>query len=217
MRSALVAFAVAFAAGLVVLLAIGVLEQRSEAFTLGVAPTSPLTLPHGGEVCQRSIERPTPFSRVRLELASRRRSTPDLHVRVFSRDRLLAGGPSSGALGGRRAVVVTVGDVPAGARISVCVRNSGRRAVQLYGNSGMANPTSAAFRGGTRVDFDMDLAFLRPTDVSLISLVGDIVSRASLFRGEWIGAWTVWVVMALLLTAFPLLLYRALDDVERNP
>ena len=41
-----------------------------------------------------------------------------------------------------------------------------------------------------------------------------MVSRAALFRGEWIGPWAVWLVVVLLLTAFPLLLYRALRAVE---
>ena len=215
MRRASVAFVVVFAAGLVLLLVVGLLQQRSEAFTLGVAPVAPLTLPRDAEVCQRSIDPATIFSRVELEVDSGRRSPPLFEVRVLAKGRPLADGRSAGVLGGRRAVVVTVGEVPARGPISVCLHNTGRRRFDVYGNSGMAHPGSAAFLDGEPVDYDLDLTFLRPTNVSLISLAGDMVRRASLFRGEWIGTWSLWLVAVLLLTAFPLLLYLALQAVGR--
>lgn len=215
MRKASVVFVVVFAAGLVLLLAVGVLEQRSEAFTLGVVPTEPLDLAPNAEVCQNSIDVPTAFSRVRIEVESGQRSPPLFEVRVLSGNRELGEGSSSGALGGRREVVVTVGEVSVLGPISVCVRNTGEHPLQVYGNSGAANPASASSLDREHIDYDMDVRFLRATDVSLITLAGDIVARASLFRGEWIGPWSVWLTLALLLTAFPLLLYRALRDVDR--
>ena len=214
MHRATLAFAVVFAAGLGLLLALGLLEQRSEAFTLGVEPASPLKLSPGAEVCQRSIEPPAGFSRVTLEVVSKPGRAPTFDVRVLSRGRQVAGNPAVGTLSGERTPVVTVGDVPAGDRISVCVENTGQRAFQVLGNSGLAHPPSAAYRRDKQIDYDMALVFLRPSDASLLSLTGDMVERAALFRGEWIGAWSVWVVVALLLTAFPLLLYRAVRNVE---
>jgi hypothetical protein len=214
MRRATLAFTVVFAAGLCLLLALGLLEQRSEAFTLGVEPALPLKLSPGAKVCQRSIEPPAGFSRVRLEVVSKPGPAPRFDVRILSRGRQVAGNPALFTLSGERTVVVTVGDVPAGGRIDVCVENTGRRAFQVLGNSGLAHPPSAAYRGEKQIDYDLGLVFLRRSDTSLLSLAGDMVERASLFRGEWIGAWAVWVVTASLLTAFPLLLYRALRAAE---
>jgi hypothetical protein len=214
MRRAALAFAVVFAAGLGLLLVLGMLEKRSVAFTLGVEAVLPLGLSPGGEVCQRSIEPPAGFSRVRLEVVSKPGPAPRFDVRVLSRGRQVAGNPAVDTLSGERTPVVTVGNVPAGDRISVCVENTGQRTFQVLGNSGLAHPASAAYRREKQIDYDLGLAFLRRSDASLLSLIGDMVERASLFRGEWIGAWSVWVVTALLLTAFPLLLYRALRAVE---
>jgi hypothetical protein len=215
MRSASRAFAVAFAIGLSVLLAVGAVVQRSEAFTLGVAAASPVTVVRGAELCQRSIEVPAPFSRVRLEVDSERGPAPSFDVLVLSSGRQVAGNPVAGALSGRRALVVTVGDVPEGSRISVCVRNTGPRPLHVYGNSGVAHPSSVADLDGEPIDYDMDLTFLRGSDASLLTLIGDMVERASLFRGEWIGTWSVWVVVLLLLTAFPFLLGMAMRSVWR--
>lgn len=208
-------FAAVFASGLVVLLVVGVLEQRSEAFTLGVTPASPITLPRGAELCQRSIESSAAFSRVRLQVDSKPGPAPGFDVRVVSRGRELAHASAVGILSGRRPAVITVGSVPEGGQISVCVRNTGRPRLQVYGNSGLAHPASSAYLDGEPIEEDLSLVFLRPREATLLSLTGDMVSRASVFRGEWIGAWSVWLVVILLTTAFPLLLYRALRDVER--
>lgn len=208
------AFAVVFAAGLVLLVGVGLLEQRTQAFTLGVTPAAPLALSPGAEICQRSIDPPAGFSRVMLEMVSERGPAPRFDVRVLSRGRQVARTPAVGTLSGARKPVVTVGNVPAGHRISVCVENTGRRAFQVLGNSGLAHAPSAAYLRGKQIDYDMALVFLRPSDTSLLSLTGDMVERAALFHGEWIGAGSVWVVVALLLIAMPILLYRGLRAVE---
>jgi hypothetical protein len=215
MPRASASFAVVFAVGVVLLLAVGLLERRSEAFTLGVTPVTPLTLARGSEVCQRSIEPPTGFASVRLDIGSPMRSVPVLDVRVLSGGRQLARDPSASTLGGRRTLQVPLGEVPAQGPISVCVRSVGRHRVEIYGNAQQASPGSSAYLDGKAIDYDMSLVFLRSGEVSLISLAGDIASRASLFRGPWIGPWSVWLIATALLTAFPLLLYRALRDIER--
>ena len=87
--------------------------------------------------------------------------------------------------------------------------------MRLFGNSGAAHPASAAYLGEEPIEYDVAMEFLRPTAVSVLSLTTDMVGRASLFKGEWIGAWSVWWVVALLVSAFPLLLFGALRDTER--
>ena len=142
---------------------------------LGVAPATPLNLSPGAELCQRSIERPGGFSRVRLEVVSkpgRLRGSTYGSGRAVGRS---PGIPPCGTLSGSANPVVTVGNVPAGDRISVCVENSGQRAFRVLGNSGDAHPPSAAYRGEKRIDYDMALVVLRPSDSSLLSLAGDMV------------------------------------------
>ena len=205
------AFAVVFAMGLILLLCLATFERRPEAFALGVAPLQPLSVAPSAVACQRSIEPPADFDRVRLEVASRGLAPPVYEVTVLSRGRVLARDRSSRTIGGRIADVARVGEVPAGESISLCVRNSGRRRLELYGNSGASNASSATYLQGERLDFDIDLRFLRPEDASLLSLAGDMVGRAALFRGEWIGPWSVWPIVLLLVTGFPFLLFRALQ------
>lgn len=217
MRRASRAFALAFGIGILLLLCIGALERRTEAFTLGVEPTGPASLPRGEEICQRPIEVSAGFSRIYLEPGSERGPAAafDVRVRRLPSGRQLAEGGFPGGYEGRRTAVITVGDVRAGSRISVCIRNAGVRPLQVYGSSGLSNPSSAAHYRGEAIDFDLALVFLRSDDASLLSLTNDIIARASLFRGAWVGAWAGWLILALLLTAFPLLLFRALRDVER--
>jgi hypothetical protein len=104
--------------------------------------------------------------------------------------------------------------VSPGKSISFCLRNTGRRSLEVYGNGGKANPGSVAYLRGKPIDYDLDLRFLRPDDTSLLGSTGDVVSRAALFRGEWVGPWAAWLVLVLLLTAFPISLYRALRGVS---
>ncbi len=214
MPRASLAFAAVFATGVVLLLALGSIERRAEAFTLGVAPVSPLAVPPGAQVCQRSIEPPTEFDRVRLEVGSEGPAPPVFVARLLADGRALARASSSRTIGGRIAVVAPVGVGTTDSPISFCLRNTGRRPLQVFGNDGAAHPASSASLNGKEIDYDIDLRFLRANDASLLSLTGDMVTRASLFRGEPIRPWAVWLVVGLLLTAFPLLLYRALRAVE---
>lgn len=208
------AFVVVFAAGLVLLFILASLERRAEAFTLGVAPASPLTVLPGAQVCQRSIDPPAAFDRVRLEVGSKGSRPPVFLARLISNHRVLARDPSSRTIGGRIAVVAQMGEVSTDRPVSFCLRNTGRRALTVYGNVGAAHPASSAFLKGKDIDYDLDLRFFRAEEKTMLSLAGEIVSRAALFRGEWIRPWGVWLVAVLLIIAFPLLLVRGLRAVE---
>ena len=208
-------FAVVFVAGVILVLALGAFERRSEAFTLGVAPVQALTLSPNAEVCQRPIHPPAAFDRIRLEVGSQGPAPPVFQIRLLSEGRVLAREESSRTIGGRLAVVARVGDVPAGVSVAFCIRNSGRRPIELYGNGGAANGLSAAYRQGRRLDYDLDLRFLRKEDATLLALTGDMVERSALFRGDWVRPSAVWLLIILLLTALPWLLYRALGAAEQ--
>ena len=76
-------FALVFAAGLAALLCVGLVERRSEAFTLGVKPVTPLYARGGSTVCQGPIEVVEDFSAVRLTIGAAVVSSPPARVEVL--------------------------------------------------------------------------------------------------------------------------------------
>ena len=215
MPRASLAFAVVFATGLILLLALGSLERRAEVFTLGVAPVGPLSVPPRTEVCQRSIDPPGKFDLVRLEVGSQGAAPPVFDVtpavgRPSTRPRLF---PSHHRRPDRRGREGGHGVRRRSDRVLPAKHWSPPHSRSM---ATMAQPTRRVRPSWreSRIDYDLDLRFLRADDASLLSLAGDMVRRAALFRGQWIEPWAVWLVVVLLLTAFPLLLYRALRAVE---
>ena len=87
-------FALVFAAGLAALLCVGLVERRSEAFTLGVKPVTPLYARGGSTVCQGPIEVVEDFSAVRLTIGAAVVSSPPARVEVL--DARPAGGSRAG-------------------------------------------------------------------------------------------------------------------------
>ncbi len=60
------------------------------------------------------------------------------------------------------------------------------------------------------------LEFQRAEPRSLAGLLPAMFDRAALFRAEWVGAWTYWVLALLCVFAVPLLLVRALRSAVRD-
>jgi hypothetical protein len=60
----------------------------------------------------------------------------------------------------------------------------------------------------------MFLTFGRRHPTTALSLVPTMFRRAGLFHGGWVGAWTYWLLAALVALAVPALLVRALRDAE---
>lgn len=213
MRSATRTFAAVFGLGVVALLCIGLVERQSEAFTLGVQPVTALYLSDGSTLCQGPIEVPTDFSGLRLTVAAAVVSSPPARVEVLdanSGERLARGKLRGGYPSDTTEAPVELGPVPAGKRIRVCLHGSGRGGLLVFGNASAAVRGSGVTLNGRPRERDIDIVFLREDSASVLSLVGEMVPRAALFHGGWVGSWTIWALMALLLTAFPALLALAL-------
>lgn len=210
-RAAVVCLAV-FASGLAALAAVSLLDRREQAFTLGVTPSRDVVRLAGGDtVCQGPIDAAVGFDAVALTLAAPRPPAPPVTVRVLAGRRELAVGSAGGYGPGRTAVVVKLDHVEGGRRIAVCLTAGGREGrAAVYGNSGLAVRGGRAVLNGRRRPADLQIAFLREEAVSLLSLVPEMVRRASLFHGAAVGVGLVWVVLALVLTALPALLALAL-------
>jgi hypothetical protein len=191
MRSPLVTFGAVFGIGVVALLAFATLEKRDEAFTLGVAPALPIEAPAGKTLCQRPIDVPVAFDRAEVTLAD--------------------GSVDEGVVRDARGGAPIPAPIGEGRRIQVCVRGP----ATVLGNAELASRSSEAVLGGKPLKSDMAVVFMRAESRSLLSLVPDIVSRASLFHGSWVRPWVLGVLGVLLLTAFPLLLAAALRESSR--
>jgi hypothetical protein len=211
---AFAAVALAAVAGVVLTAAT---DKHDLAFTLGVVTTGiAVDIPPGGEACQRPIHVPAGFGAVRVRTGTFFRPPPplDLTVKDAATRRPLAHtrfhpGPEQISIR-----TVRVARVPAGRDVSVCFRNAGRRVAGLYGGEG--TPGSEALLSGKRVELDIDLVFLREQPASALSLVPEMFRRAALFHPGWVGAWTFWLLAALIVLLVPALLARALATAERD-
>jgi hypothetical protein len=89
------------------------------------------------------------------------------------------------------------------------VANRGRVNAALYGGPDLAARTSTASLEGQPAGTDISLLFLRSHPASSLSLLPAIFRRAALFRPSWIGAWTFWLLAAVVTLLVPLLLALA--------
>lgn len=200
-------------AALLALLVAGLALERRDAFTLGVVPLAPVVdLERGAEACQGPIDVPERFARVRVIAGSERGAQPSFDLRVLS----ASGGASLGrgrAEPGRRqrpSVSVGVGDVPAGRRVRVCVRNRGPSRLLLFGSNPLGSRSSETRIAGRPIDADLALVFERAEPEPLLAALPRMVERASLFHGGFATPWLYWVLGVAVVVGGPLLLARAL-------
>ena len=216
-------FALVFAAGLVALLCVGLVERRSEAFTLGVQPVTPVYVRAGSTVCQGPIDVVEDFSAVRLTIGAAVVSSPPARVDVLDARtgrRLASGTLASGYPSEAQAVRVDLAPIQAGETIRICLHVTGRSALLVYGNADAAARGTTATLNGRPRQMDLDIVFLREDRTSVLALTGTIMRRAALFHGGWVGTWTIWLLALLAVTAFPALLALAIrraDEPEDQP
>jgi hypothetical protein len=199
MRSVLVAVA---AVGLLAVLAAAALDDRERAFTVGLPPVRiAAELAPGERACRLDIDVPGDFSRLRLATASFRRPGPALSVSAGpGRGTVAAGYPDNST------VEVDVGGVAEGERIDVCVTNEGDHRVALYGSPPDTPPDHL---GDPELVPEIAVTFVRDEPRSMLALVPDAFERAALFRPAWVGAWTFWLLLGLVVAAVPPLLAAA--------
>jgi hypothetical protein len=207
MRRALAA-TVAFA--LAVLLLSAAMDEREVAFEVGLPAVRPAAeLAPGEEVCRDAIEAPAAFERVGLVVGTLGRPGPPLEVDVDEARGRVAGGYPDNAT-----VEAAVGEVAAGGRERVCVRNAGAVPVVLFGS-----PPHAAPRELDDPDLRPEIAFvfLREPPDSMLSLVPDAFERSALFRpgGAWLD-WALLVAMALVLPAALAAAYTSVRSSSRS-
>jgi hypothetical protein len=212
------ALGVAVLLSLVLLVLIAAGHGRRLAFTLGVRPLAPVArVQPGHEACQRPIDISTSFSAVRVRVSTF--GGPGVPLRVVVRDarsgRPLGRGRNAGGYAHGGFPLVAVGSVPEGARVAVCVRPEGR-AVELWGGTALTARGSSASVDGRPLSSDLSIDFMRPHEVSTLSILPQIFRRMALFRPGFVGAWTYWVLLALVALAAPALLALGVLSAERE-
>jgi len=219
MRSAAIAFAVVFVAGLVAVVAVALGRQTSVVYSLGVNPAlAAVRLPPDGRACQQPVRPPrgVAFDRVGFLLDTAGRPGPGLGVEVrdaATNRRLGAGRLSPGyvdTLSPRQAQhVVPVGRVDTDAPLALCLVNNGNRAVTVVGQSGVASPVTVATLNGKPLDNDITFD-LHDGGKSLLARLPDIAERASRFRAGWVTPGVYLALALAILIGAPLLLARGL-------
>ncbi len=175
-----------------------------------IASAGTVPVAGGSQRCQGGEYVPADARRLRIYPGGLRVDGPPLVISVLDR---------SGHLGSRVSVPggyrVAVSGLSAGAPLDIplpggrpdiqlgqlCIRNAGVTPVYFAGNLHTLNPATPGAsngpgeRGGDEVRADYFLAGTR----SGLQMAGRVASRAALFRPGFMGAWTVWLVLGLLL------------------
>ena len=230
MRSAVILAAALMAVAVGGLVVTAFAVDRSQAFTLGVAPTAPLKLKASATVCQGPIDVPEggAFTGITFGLGTEGRPGPALDVTVheaaadgdtlevgreLAASELAAGYPDVDEAPEH---TVWLREVPAERRIAVCLANRGARRVFVYGNADLAARTSSAYIDGSPAGADIGLRFERRRAESIAALVPAMLQRASLFAGWPAAPWSLAVLAVLVVLGVPLLLLAALRATARD-
>lgn len=224
MRSAAAVLAALVLAGVIGLVAAALLNERSQAFTLGVAPATGTKVKPRQTACQQPITVPADgaFDGITVAVGTKRRAGPPLDVSVRgvvpSDNKLYASGTLSAGYRGLEPTerTVWIARVPSERIVEVCMTNRGRRSAFIFGDDDAAARSSLGSINGKPADADFALRFERRPARSLADLVPAIIDRAALFRPGWVGSWTYLVLAALVLLAVPAVLIRALGAAERS-
>jgi hypothetical protein len=159
-----------------------------------------LELRPGEKACQTNLLLPKDSAGTRVFVGTFGKPGPPLLVSVAtpSGDIVRRGSLSAGYADARWQAVPfrPIGTSSSG--YTVCISSGGRIAL-----AGVADPnadnTSLLLVGGRQRPADISLETVRPGRESLLGLVPTIFHRATLFRPSWVGAWTYYLLLGLLL------------------
>jgi GT2 family glycosyltransferase len=211
-RFAVGAFAIAVVCALVALGRAASSDRSSLAFTGPAGSVGEIAqISPGGVTCQPVGAVPSHFDGIRIPLYSPRART-GFTVSVLDRrsgGRIATGRGSAPA--GVAWVDVPVDPVAAGRRVDVCLRDTGKARIGVFGTpAGERTAERRVVRLG-----EIALIFTRESR-SLLSRLPSALEHAPLFKPGWVGTWTFWLLSAAILVGVPLLLGAALWQSLRN-
>jgi hypothetical protein len=219
-RRAATAALAACLAGVAVVFLLGATDERHLAFSLAVRASEPgVVVRAGHEACQRDIDVEERFDAITILPAAYFKAVPRLELRVLDRAsrRTIATGLLP--VGHTEDIPTTIRlapAVPKGGRVDVCFRNAGGWKVALFSGPPTDNEPSFATLDGRLIQADILVDFLRTKPRTTLSLVPDIFRRAALFHPSWVGAWTFWLLAAVLALGVPAALVAAVRASSRE-
>ena len=237
-RLALIGLAAVAAIGLLGLVAASITSKTQVVQSLGVAPIYPIAPlhPQGGTVCEDPIPLANAVHNVRVHVGTQGQPGVPLDVTVSRTQgpdlppgpQIAQGHVAGGWVDNGTPQTAKVSGVAAGQRVKICITNRGTRWAYAFGDIGVP-PAGIEFRSGPRptntpaegkvdgvgLQGDIALEFASDQPRSLLARVPDMFDRASAFRPGFVGAWTYWLLLAAILIAVPLLLWRALATALR--
>jgi hypothetical protein len=196
----------------------GVGAKRDLAFSLGVPPLRvAVVAPPNVPLCQTNIDVVRSFDAVQFIPRSVGRPGPPLSVavRATATRAALAGAQVPSGSADNRPLRVRVGRVAASrGPIDVCITAQGPYGVGLAGGNLESMPSTRAYLGDRIVPKNsVALDFHTERSHTLLSQLPRVFHRASLFHPQWVGAWTFWLLAAMVAVAVPALLAWALAGV----
>jgi hypothetical protein len=217
---------------LVVLAITGAGKQTDLVQTTAVNPVYPVApIKPGSSLCQGPLGVADSFDRVRLNAGTFGRPGPPLVVSVVDQDtgaELAWARQKPGWVDNGTPRMLNVGEVAAGPRVAVCVRNEGRTQTYLYGDfyvgKGVRGPlgvtptnsTSTANVDGQQLEGDIALSLFAEHRHTALSWIPAIFRHAAAFKPPFVGPWTFWVLALLLVLGAPLALWAALRSATQN-
>jgi hypothetical protein len=211
----LIALAILAIAGVAAAAAI---DRRDLAFTPGVPALGPVVqVDPGREACQRQLAAKAPFRAVELIPGPPPVVRGAVAVRVVDSHsgQVLGRGVVPPGRPAGQPLMARIGRVAGARRIDVCIRDLGPAPVTLTGGRAESVPGSRLTSGPKEIEgYALSLRFFRERPRSVLSQVPLIFRRAALFRPGLVGPWTFWALAALVALGIPLLLARALADVD---
>jgi hypothetical protein len=219
-RRAVAATLAAFLAGVLTVVLLAATDERHLAFSLAVRPATPgVEVRPGHEACQRDVDVEESFDSLTVLPAAFYHPVPRLALRVVDRAtrRTVATGLLHDGHPENRPTTIYLGArVPKGRPVDVCFRNRGAWRLAFFSAPASDNEPSFATLDGRYVDSDIVVDFLRHPPRTTLSMVPDVFRRAALFHPSWVGAWTFWLLLAVLVVGVPAALAGSVRAAARG-
>jgi hypothetical protein len=212
-RRPLLVFAIASAAIIVALIVAGLQTIQVRTFTLREPNLEPVaSVRPGHPACEGPVTARAASRGVAL-FGSAASGSPPITVRVSSASRTLATGELAHAGAGAENNVTVDHPIPAGRPVRVCVSAAGG----VFSLMGAGSQFAGVLTSGVANDTQFSLVLTRPA--TFLGSLQTAFSRAATFKPSWVGAWTFWLLLALLACAMALAgvaVTRALEEDEAD-
>lgn len=208
-RSAMLAIAITVVTAALVVA--GLDSGAVRTYSVRVPDSGSVGIAHSSHrLCEGPVQSPALARGVEV-FADPASGAPIVAVTVLAGGRTIATGSRTAEAAGREQRIRLDHPIPADRPVQVCIGASGG-ALTVFGAGAQA--PSVAARGVTP-GTQFALVLTRPG--TLLGTLSTAFSRAAIFRPSWVGAWTFWLLTALLACTLPLAgvaVLRALQDPE---